>query len=214
MAVRLRLDGANAEARAEAGERLPGKSHYFRGADRSTWRRDVPHFGRVTFREVYPGTDLTYYGREGVEHDFVVSPGADPDRIRFTVAGGTRCASIGGRSRPDDALGDVRQRAPQSRTRSGTAGARSSRARTASNHGAAGSASGSGRTTRGVPLVIDPVLSYSSFLGGSARTAARTSPSRPTGRSGFLGTTFSADLPEAGNGHERRPGRVRLPLLR
>src|ERR1043166_1187115 len=71
-AVQLGLSGANRDARIEAQDLLPGHSHYLRGADPSRWRRDVPHFGRLRYHDVYPGVDVVYYGREQqIEHDFV-----------------------------------------------------------------------------------------------------------------------------------------------
>jgi uncharacterized protein (TIGR03437 family) len=80
--------GGNARAIAEAEEPLSGRINYFLGNDPSKWVRDVPTFGRVRYRGVYPGIDLVYYGSQGrLEHDFVVAPGADPRRIRMRLSG-------------------------------------------------------------------------------------------------------------------------------
>ena len=182
--LRFRLVGADADARVEASEALPGRSHYFRGADPSRWRHDVPHFGRVTYREVYPGTDLTFYGTAGaLEHDFVVAPGSDPGRIRLGIEGASALRiDEAGDLVVTTALGDVRQKAPV--------------AYQVVDGERRGVASGYVLEREGevafrvgpyegdLPLVIDPVLTYATFLGGSARTPDRTSPSPPTGRSG------------------------------
>jgi hypothetical protein len=87
-AVHLRLVDANPQATGSGEQALPGKVNYLRGSDAKAWRRNVPTFGQVRVREVYPGVDLLYYGRAGhLEHDFVVAPGADPDRIRMEFQG-------------------------------------------------------------------------------------------------------------------------------
>ena len=86
--VKASLAGANARAAAEAEEPLSGRFNYLLGNDPSQWVRDVPTFGRIRYRAVYPGIDLVYYGSGGrLEHDFVVAPGADPRRIRMRLSG-------------------------------------------------------------------------------------------------------------------------------
>jgi hypothetical protein len=200
VAVRLRLDGANADARAEAGELLPGKSHYFRGADRSTWRRDVEHFGRVTYRHVYPGTDLTYYGTEGVlEHDFVVTPGADPGRIRFQVEGATSVrVDAAGDLVLATPVGEVRQKAPvayQNASGGRVAVACQYVLRDERQVGFQ-----LGPHDASAPLVIDSVLSYSTFLGGSALDSGLDVTIAPDGTLWYVGTTFSSDIPAAVGG--------------
>jgi hypothetical protein len=200
VAVRLRLDGANAGARAEASERLPGKSHYFRGADRGTWRRDVAHFGRVTYRQVYPGTDLTYYGNErALEHDFVVSPGAEPGRIRLEVVG---AASVRVDAAGDLVLatpaGEVRQKAPIAYQVVNGERVAVACPYVLLDGRRVGFDVGPYDARR--PLVIDPVLTYSTFLGGSAQDNGQDVTVAPDGTLWYVGTTFSSDLPSAVNG--------------
>ena len=82
------VGGAAARAEAVAEEPLSGRINYLLGNDPSKWVRDVPTFGRIRYRSVYPGIDLVYYGSQGrLEHDFIVAPGADPRRIRMRLAG-------------------------------------------------------------------------------------------------------------------------------
>jgi uncharacterized repeat protein (TIGR01451 family) len=84
--VRLGLVGANAEASAAGLEPLPGRSHYLRGNDVQRWHTDVPHFSKVRYHRVYPAIDLVYYGNQRqLEYDFVVAPRGDPDLIRLQV---------------------------------------------------------------------------------------------------------------------------------
>src|SRR5262249_39076737 len=76
--LRMKLVGADPAAAAGLDE-LPGKANYFFGNDPAAWRTNVPTYGRVRYRDVYPGVDLVYYGNGGqLEYDFVVAPGADP----------------------------------------------------------------------------------------------------------------------------------------
>src|SRR6267142_1556039 len=81
-AIRLRwLGGADAPA-VVAEDPQPGKAHYYTGSDRSQWRENVPMYGRVVYRGVYPGIDLVFHGTQrDTEFDFVVRPGADPRTI-------------------------------------------------------------------------------------------------------------------------------------
>jgi uncharacterized protein (TIGR03437 family) len=84
----LRFAGGDTRARAEALEPLPGRTHYILGRDPRKWRTGVPQYGRVRYRDVYPGIDVVYYGAQGMlEYDAVVAPGADPGRIRLALSG-------------------------------------------------------------------------------------------------------------------------------
>lgn len=86
--VRMKLAGANLPASVSASDPLPGKSNYFIGNDPAKWRTDVPHYARVSYRDVYPGVDLAFHGAQRqTEFDFLVAPGADPTPIAFNFTG-------------------------------------------------------------------------------------------------------------------------------
>jgi len=88
--LRMRLVGANPSPKAEGLEQLPGKSNYFIGNDPTKWRTNVPNYARVQYAGVYPGVDLEYYGHQRqLEYDFVVRPGADPSAIALEVGAPT-----------------------------------------------------------------------------------------------------------------------------
>lgn len=167
--VHMRAVGANANAVVDAADQLPGKVNYFIGRDPKRWRTDIATFRRVTYRDVYRGVDLVYYGTGGqLEYDFVVRPGGDPSRIAVAFSGptSTRLAANG------DLLlgvngGAITWRKPTvyqvgaDGTRKPVAG------------GYALSADGLvrfavGRHDASRPLVIDPVLSYATYIGGNA----------------------------------------------
>ncbi len=89
--LRMNLVGANHVTKVVGGEELPGKSNYFIGNDPSKWRIDVPNYDRVKYESVYPGVDLVYYGHQGeLESDFIVAAGADAGAIRLRIDGAKR----------------------------------------------------------------------------------------------------------------------------
>src|ERR1700688_401085 len=80
--IRMRLEGANASARIEGEDQLPGVVNYFIGDDSSQWRVGIPTYAKVKYRQVYPGIDLVYYGNHRqLECDLNLAPGAKPDEI-------------------------------------------------------------------------------------------------------------------------------------
>src|SRR5215831_13601012 len=84
--LRMRLVGANPQAKVSGLEQLPGKSNYFIGSDPRKWRTNVPNYAKVKYANVYPGVDLVYYGSQGqLEYDFVLQPGADPRSIQLAI---------------------------------------------------------------------------------------------------------------------------------
>ncbi|MBI2569855.1 MAG: hypothetical protein HYV63_22860 [Candidatus Schekmanbacteria bacterium] len=91
--VLLLFARANPVAELAGADALPGRSHYLIGRDHARWRREVPHFGRVEARGVYPGIDLAYYGNRGaVELDVTMRPGADAAAVAIDVEGASTAA--------------------------------------------------------------------------------------------------------------------------
>ena len=89
--LRMGLAAANPNPAVSGLERLPGQSNYLVGNDRTKWHIGIPSYGRVRYADVYPGIDLIYYGNRGqLEYDFLAAPGSDPSRIRLRFAGARR----------------------------------------------------------------------------------------------------------------------------
>ncbi len=85
----FRFGGSGDAILLEPGGRMPGTTGYYLGREPETWRERVAHFARIRVRELYPGIDAIYHGGAGeMEYDFVVAPGADPARIRLEAEGG------------------------------------------------------------------------------------------------------------------------------
>src|SRR6266705_4073769 len=165
--LRMTFVKANpAPAVAGVGE-LPGKSNYFVGNDPKKWRVNVPTYARVRYEDLYPGIDLVYYGNQRqLEYDFVVRPAADPRRIALVFRGAQRLeVDPQGDLVLHTAAGAIRQRKPIIYQE--VAGRRVEirgdyvlgDGQRVGFHVAAYDTS--------LPLIIDPVLSYSTYLGGS-----------------------------------------------
>jgi len=85
--LRMQLARANSAPQVLGLEELPGRVNYFIGSNPAEWHTNIPTYAKVTYREVYPGVDLIYYGNQGqLEYDFVVAPGADPTVIALGFA--------------------------------------------------------------------------------------------------------------------------------
>jgi hypothetical protein len=192
-AVAMRFEGASL-ARVAGTERLPGVINYLTGGDKSEWHTDVPTFARVRYSGVYPGVDLVFYGNaSALEYDFVVAPGADASAIRLAFEG-ARGASI-------DAAGDLvigtdagelRQHRPvlyQERADGRVL--------------VAGGFEATGREVRfrvgeydeTLPLVIDPVVSYSTLIGGDGQEELEDLTVDENGNIYICGSTSSGDYP-------------------
>lgn len=85
--LRVKLEGANPSAPVTALDKLPGVSNYYIGNDPKKWRTGIPTYSRVEYQNVYPGVDIVYYGsQQQLEYDFVVAPGAEPGRIQMNFS--------------------------------------------------------------------------------------------------------------------------------
>ncbi len=195
LALRMRLVGAAPAPLVGGLEELPGKANYFIGKDPAKWRTNVPTYAKVLYRDVYPGIDLLHYGNQRqLEYDFVVAPGADPKKIvlgfkgidKLEIAEGDLVLHVTG--------GAIRQHKPViyqeiDGTRQEIAG---SYVRKGANRiGFKVAAYDRSRT-----LVIDPVvLSYSTYLGGSADDRAGGIAVDASGNAYVTASSASSDFP-------------------
>jgi hypothetical protein len=86
--LRMKLRNANSTAKVTGVDEMAGTTNYFIGNNPAKWKTNVPSYAKVRYEEIYSGIDLVYYGNQRqLEYDFIVSPGADPHRIAFDVAG-------------------------------------------------------------------------------------------------------------------------------
>ncbi|MFL6256857.1 MAG: SBBP repeat-containing protein, partial [Pyrinomonadaceae bacterium] len=197
--LRLTLEGANRKPVVSGFEELPGRSNYLIGADARAWRTDVPAFDRVRYESVYKGIDAVYYGRQGrLEYDFVVAPGADPARIRlrFDGARATRVDEDGDLVIEAEG-GDVRQQRPVAYQE--VEGVRREVAARYVVDARGRVRFELGEYDRGRTLVIDPVLVYSSYLGGADIDQGTSIAVDSSGSAYVVGSTVSTDFPGPGS---------------
>ncbi len=167
LVLRMKLVGANPAARVAGLDPLPGRSNYFTGKAPSNWHTDIPHFAKVRYEEAYPGVDLVYYGNQRqLEYDFVVAPGGDPRRIALAVAGAEKVHV--------DAEGDLVLSAGDSEVRfrkpvmyQNLASGRREISGGYVQRGSDVVGFEVGAYDASQPLVIDPVLVFSTPLGGA-----------------------------------------------
>jgi Beta-propeller repeat len=193
--VRMKLIGADPAPRMEGLDRLPGRSNYIIGKDASRWRRNVVSFAKVRYRSVYPGIDLIYYGNQRqLEYDFVVAPEADPNMIRLSFDGADQIEiDAQGELVLKTANGEVRQRKPVAYQE-----VDGSKRDIASRYALKGEREVSfelGEYDRTQPLVIDPVIVYSTYLGGSSFEYRGSIAVDAAGNAYVTGITESLDFP-------------------
>ena len=194
--LRTKLVGANTSARVLPVDPLPGTVNSFIGNDRAKWQTDVPTFAKVKYEGIYPGVDLIYYGNQGqLEYDFVVAPGADPQAIRFAIAGAKVRIDSHGDLVMRTKLGEVRHHKPVIyQNIDGVRQPVTGRfVRRAANEVAFQLASYDHRHD----LVIDPTLAFSTFLGGSGTDEARAVIVDSLGDTLIGGVTSSLNYPVA-----------------
>ncbi len=164
--LRIALAGGNPRAEAVGLDNLPGRVNYFRGKDPARWRAGVRTYAKVRYRDVYPGVDVVYYGKHGaLEYDLVVAPDADPRVIALTFDDARRIElDPSGDLMLHLAGGAVRQLKPVVHqevdgVRRRVAARYTVEGRRVGVHVAA--------YDKSRPLVIDPVVLYGTYLGGS-----------------------------------------------
>jgi hypothetical protein len=193
--LRMRLTNANLETRVVGFEELPGKVNYFIGNDPTKWRSDVPTYAKIKYQDVYPGVDLVYYGnQQQLECDFLVAPGANPTIIKMGFEGASKLnvdaqgdlvlVVAGGQVRMKKPLiyqevNDIRQEVEGSYLLLG--------------EGQVGFYVGAYDTTK--RLVIDPVLVYSTYLGGSVQDYGYDIAVDSSDNAYVTGATASYDFP-------------------
>jgi hypothetical protein len=194
--VRMRLLQSNASSAPVPEEPQLAKMNYFIGNDPTRWRTDVPLFGKVRFPSVYKDVDLVYYGnQQQLEYDFVIRPGGEPQSIRFSVSGAS-CARI-------ELSGDLILKAGGARAilhrplaYQIVRGQRRDVAASFRPLGRNRFGIDVARYDRNSPLIIDPVLAYSTYLGGSDDEGIFGIGFDQEGNIYVAGETSSLDFPQ------------------
>ena len=205
--LRMSLIGANPKANAVGLAPQPGVVSYFIGNDPKKWRSGIPTYGKVKYPEIYPGVDLVFYGNQRqLEYDFVVAPGADPSRIAWRIDGARAGTDAEGNAVLRAPNGPATFQKPVLYQMDGD-----KKTRVEGWYAVAGNQIRFrlGSYDHSKELIIDPVLSYASYLAGTGddRIGVPTGPGNlqvgvsqalavdSAGSAYVAGTTYSVDFP-------------------
>jgi hypothetical protein len=193
--LRMQLVGGNPEPKIIGKEALPGKVNYLIGKDQGKWHTGIPTYGKVAYEGIYPGVDLVYYGNQGqLEYDFVVAPGADPGKVKLLFRGADKIeVNPAGELVLRAASGEIRMHKPVvyqevNGIRKPIEG--SYLLKYGQEVGFQVAAYDAERT-----LVIDPVLVYSTYLGGSGEDDGLGIAVDKWGQAYVTGDTGSSNFP-------------------
>jgi hypothetical protein len=186
--VKMRLIGAKNSAKAMGTNELEGKSNYFIGNDKTKWQTDVPNFGRVRFAEIYPGVDLEYYGNQRrLEYDFLVKPKANPASIRLQFDGVINLSvSSEGELILNTKAGELRQKKPVIYQQE-NGERREIRGGYKLKNGTVGFWIGDYDNEK--TLVIDPVIVYATYHGGTGADSGNAVTVDGSGSAYIVGNT-------------------------
>ncbi len=196
--LRVQFVGANPIPTVAGHDPIAATSNYFTGSDPSRWLTDVPQFAAVEYQNLWSGINLVYHGNpQQLQYDFIVSPGADPGAIRLNYSGADQLQlDPGGNLVISFPGGSVVQKAPvvyQDINGSRVAVEGRYEMRGSSEVGFHLGAYDPTRT-----LVIDPVLTYSTYLGGSGNDQGWGIAVDGGGNAYIAGFTASTNFPTTG----------------
>ena len=196
--VGIEFAGASDAAKTAGIDLLPGQRNYLLGNDPEKWHTGVPTFQRVRYTDLYPGIDLAFYGNQNeFEYDFIVKAGSDPRAIRLRVDRATR-ARISNAGDLFLKRGDVAVTQRKPIVYQEIDGER---------HVIAGNylllnrheiGFQIGAYDRTWPLIIDPTLVYSTYLGGGGDDSGSSIAIDGSGNVYVAGTTASLNFPTNG----------------
>ena len=194
-ALHIHLTGANPRPQVSGLDELPGKTNYFIGNNPQFWHSNISTYARVLYQDVYPGVNVVYYGNQSsLEYDFVVRPGANPGAIQLAFEGANNI-HIDAQGNLVLALpgGEFVQPRPYIYQEEGNSKvAISGRYVMLGTHTVGFAISGYDATR---PLVIDPVLTYSTYLGGNNIDQGYGIAVDSSGNAYVVGYTYSTNFP-------------------
>ena len=208
--VRMELTGANHNLRVAGGDKLAGIVNYFIGNDPANWHRSVPTYGKVWYSGVYPGIDLVYYGNQRrLEYDFIVGPGKNPrqiqlhfvgaQKIKLTPAGNLKIIAENGQITFQKPV-LYQEKDGQRLLVEGKFNLQADNRITFA----------VGKYDQSRALIIDPVLAYSTYLGGAGNSQSDGGQGAAIavdaeGNTYVAGTTAAIDFPVSAGAFQGQP---------
>ncbi|HTS35561.1 MAG TPA: SBBP repeat-containing protein [Candidatus Solibacter sp.] len=192
--LQMKLARANPAATLTGASILPGKSNYLIGNDPAKWRNGISQFARVRYENIYPGINLVFYGTQGqLEYDFQVAPGADPSQAELEFDGAKHLELQNGALVIQAEGGSVRLEAP--RVYQEVAGVREPVEASFVLRGGNRAGFEIAPYNRSRELIIDPVLSFSTYFGGTGDERNTFVAVDGSGNIYLTGSTTSPSLP-------------------
>lgn len=194
--VRMKLVGANPSPEIKGLNELSGKSNYFIGNDQNKWRTNVSHYAKVQYENVYPGIDLVYYGNQRqLEYDFIVAPEINPKVISIVFDGVDNLKiDAKGNLLLRTAFGEIKQLKPIVYQEADNERHEISSNFVIKGENSIGFEIANYDTCK--PLIIDPILAYSTYFGGNQQSVTAYNISvDSSGSSYIVGGTNSPVFP-------------------
>jgi len=192
--LHMKLPGANQNAPVEGQQPLPGKVNYMIGNDRNQWHTGIPTFRQVRYSNTWPGVDMVWYGTQNqLEYDFVIKPGNDVSKVRLSFAGadklhineaGDLLLNVNGEEMVQSAPVVYQDGVQGRETVSGKYVLK----------GAHEVGFEVGQYDVNKPLVIDPILVYSTYIGGASVDKGLSVAVNSSGCAFLAGITNSDEL--------------------
>ena len=194
--------GANGDTAVSGTNSLPGTANIYRGSDAKQWQNGLPTFAALTYTEIYPGIDLLYDGSEGLlKGTYYVAPGVDPAVIGWRYVGETAVTLDSDTRDLVIRLNEqttVREKAPLAYQ---MVNGRQQQVAAAYQLEGNSVRFALGAYDPALPLVIDPTLVYSSYLGGNSTDVAKDVAVDGNGNIYVTGHTYSTSFPGGGSGN-------------
>lgn len=193
--LKIRFSGAAFSSAPEKRKRTTGPEHYFLGSDPHREGTEVYGYEGLTYRNVYPGTDARFDVKNGrLKYEFVVAPGADPDQILIEISGSDSLSIVGGALAISTSVGTVREEAPFAfqRDAAGKTKIVPCAYRLSGNQVTYAFPEGYDPT---LPLVIDPEISFSTYVGSTSSNFGFTASYDDEGNLYAGSIVFGANYP-------------------
>ena len=191
--LRLQFPGSKLGFRGTS--QLTSPTNLFFGSNKEPLR--VASFAQVRSEGIYPGITVVFYGEQNsLEYDFLVDPGIDTDVIAFGLSGANSLEIAATGDLLVNVSGKIlRQLKPFIYQTIKGVRKQIEGGYTLKNNNQVGF--WVGKYDKSKPLVIDPVLVFSTYLGGSSADEAAGTAVDPEGNIYVVGTTDSLNFPSS-----------------